>query len=120
VRAKAATTPMAGDPSIKNRYEVSGVPWAVRFADGFYVHGVYWHDGFGGPRSHGCVNLSPKDAATVYEWIGPAVPEGWSELEVPGGEGVIVRVRDRENPNPPAFDYTEEEPWNAPGAAEPH
>jgi hypothetical protein len=110
---------MAGDPSIENRYEVSGVPWAVRFADGFYVHGVYWHDGFGGPRSHGCVNLSAKDAATVYEWIAPQVPEGWSEVEVPGGEGAIVRVRDRDNPSPPEFDYSEEEPWNVPNAQRP-
>jgi hypothetical protein len=112
VRAKAATTPMAGDPSVPNRYEVSGVPWAVRFADGFFVHGVYWHDGFGGPRSHGCVNVAPRDAAAIYEWIGPRVPDGWSEVEVPMGEGAIVRVRDKKNPDPPVFDYSKEEPWN--------
>ena len=108
VRAKAATTTMAGDPTVPNRYEVSAVPWAVRFADGFFVHGVYWHDGFGGPRSHGCVNVSPKDAAYIYDWIRPVVPLGWSEVEVPSGEGPIVRVRDREHPDPPPFDYSKE------------
>src|SRR6185312_4025543 len=118
VRAKAATTPMAGDPSVPNRYEVSGVPWAVRFADGFFIHGVYWHDGFGGPRSHGCVNVAPRDAALIYDWIGPAVPDGWSELEVPYGEGAIVRVRDKRNPDPPVFDYAKEEPWNVNPAVE--
>jgi lipoprotein-anchoring transpeptidase ErfK/SrfK len=112
VRAKAATTPMAGDPSVPNRYEVSGVPWAVRFADGFFVHGVYWHDGFGGARSHGCVNVAPRDAAFIYDWVGPAVPDGWSEVEVPFGEGAIVRVRDHKTPDPPVFDYSREEPWN--------
>jgi hypothetical protein len=110
VQAKAATTPMAGDPKVPNRYEVSAVPWAVRFANGLFVHGVYWHDGFGGARSHGCVNVSPKDAAFLYEWIGPAVPDGWSEVEVPGGEGAIVRVHDRQNPDPPPFDYAREQP----------
>ncbi|HEX7668818.1 MAG TPA: L,D-transpeptidase, partial [Polyangiaceae bacterium] len=75
VRAKAATTPMNGDPKVPNHYEVSAVPWAVRFANGLFVHGVYWHDGFGGARSHGCVNVSPRDAAFLYEWVGPTVPE---------------------------------------------
>jgi hypothetical protein len=112
VRAKAATTPMAGDPSVPNRYEVSAVPWAVRFANGLFIHGVYWHDGFGGARSHGCVNVSPKDAKWVYEWVRPEVPDGWSEVEVPGGEGAIVRIHDHAHPEPPPFDYTKEEPWN--------
>jgi hypothetical protein len=118
VRAKAATTPMAGDPDAPNRYEVSEVPWAVRFASGFYIHGAYWHDGFGGTRSHGCVNVSPKDAAFVYDWIGPAAPAGWSEVEVPGGQGVTIRIRDEAHPTPPPFDYAPEEPWNFPAVAE--
>ncbi|HEX4341132.1 MAG TPA: L,D-transpeptidase [Polyangiaceae bacterium] len=110
VRAKAATTTMAGDVKVPNRYEVSAVPWAVRFADGFFIHGVYWHDGFGGARSHGCVNVSPKDAAYIFEWITPAVPDGWTEVEVLDGQGPIVRLRDRKNPDPKPFDYTHEDP----------
>jgi len=110
VRAKAATTTMAGDPKVPNRYEVSAVPWAVRFADGFFIHGVYWHDGFGGARSHGCVNVSPKDAAFLFEWVGPPVPDGWSEVEVPDGKGAIVRLHDRKNPDPKPFDYSHEDP----------
>ena len=87
---------------------MSAVPWAVRFADGFFVHGVYWHDGFGGARSHGCVNVSPKDAALIYDWINPKVPEGWSEVEVREG-GVVVRVHDHAHPDPAPFDYSHEE-----------
>jgi hypothetical protein len=105
---------MAGHPTVPNRYEGSAVPWAVRFANGLFIHGVYWHDGFGGARSHGCVNVSPKDAKFIYEWVRPEVPDGWSEVEVPGGEGAIVRVHDRAHPDPPPFDYTKEEPWNLP------
>jgi hypothetical protein len=114
VRAKAATTPMAGDPRSPNRYEVSGVPWALRLGDGLYIHGVYWHDGFGVPRSHGCINLAPRDAAYLYEWVEPRVPIGWSEVEVPAGEGVQVRVRSGDGPEPPPFDYRADEPWNYP------
>jgi hypothetical protein len=31
-------------------------------------HGAYWHDDFGSPVSHGCINLSPADARWLYEW----------------------------------------------------
>lgn len=112
VRAKAATTLMAGDPRIPDRYQVSEVPWAVRFRSGLFIHGVYWHDGFGAVLSHGCVNVSPRDATFLYEWVAPAVPDGWSEVEVPPGEGVTVRLRDHEKPDPPPFDYTAEEARN--------
>ncbi len=109
VRAKAATTSMAGDPDVPDRYEVSAVPWAIRFRSGLFIHGVYWHDGFGGVLSHGCINVSPKDAAFLYDWIAPAVPPGWSEIEVPANEGAFVRVRDSKHPEPPSFDYTSED-----------
>lgn len=112
VRAKAATTLMAGDPKIPDRYQVSEVPWAVRFRSGLFIHGVYWHDGFGAVLSHGCVNVSPRDATFLYEWVAPTVPDGWSEVEVPAGEGVTVRLRDHETPDPPAFDYRAEEARN--------
>ena len=34
------------------------------------IHGTYWHNMFGsGVRlSHGCINLSLKDAAWMYNW----------------------------------------------------
>jgi lipoprotein-anchoring transpeptidase ErfK/SrfK len=111
VRAKAATTPMmGGDKDSPHRYEISEVPWAVRFRDGLFIHTAYWHDSFGNVVSHGCVNLSPRDAAFVFDWIEPKLPEGWSEVEVPLGRGAFVRIRDREQPTPAAHDYSREEP----------
>jgi lipoprotein-anchoring transpeptidase ErfK/SrfK len=112
VRAKAATTLMAGDPKAKDRYQVSEVPWAVRFRSGLFIHGVYWHDGFGAVLSHGCVNVSPRDAMFLYDWVVPSVPDGWSEVEVPPGAGVTVRLRSHDVPDPPAFDYRDEEAKN--------
>jgi lipoprotein-anchoring transpeptidase ErfK/SrfK len=38
------------------------------FDEGRSFHGTYWHDHFGFKRSHGCVNLSPRDSAWLYEW----------------------------------------------------
>ncbi|MEN9647647.1 MAG: hypothetical protein RLY57_451 [Candidatus Parcubacteria bacterium] len=57
-------------PGISDQYyDLAGVPWNLYFtAEGAVIHGAYWHDNFGRPYSHGCVNLSPKDAETLYGW----------------------------------------------------
>lgn len=50
-------------------YDLPGVPWNLYFTqDGAVIHGAYWHDHFGHPWSHGCVNLSPEDAKKLYRW----------------------------------------------------
>ncbi len=50
-------------------YDLPGVPWNLYFTEGgAVIHGAYWHDRFGTKYSHGCVNLSPEIARTVYEW----------------------------------------------------
>jgi hypothetical protein len=46
----------------------------------FALHSAFWHDGFGRPRSHGCVNLSPHDARWLFQWAGPRLPEGWHAI----------------------------------------
>lgn len=50
-------------------YDLPGVPWNLYFtAEGAVIHGAYWHDHFGEPWSHGCVNLPPQKAKELYEW----------------------------------------------------
>lgn len=50
-------------------YDLPGVPWDLYFTqDGAVIHGAYWHDHFGEPWSHGCVNLSPQNAKKLYDW----------------------------------------------------
>lgn len=50
-------------------YDLPGVPWNLYFTkDGAVIHGAYWHDHFGEPWSHGCVNLSPDNAKKLYFW----------------------------------------------------
>lgn len=50
-------------------YDLPGVPWDLYFTEeGAVIHGAYWHDKFGQPWSHGCVNLSPQNAKKLYLW----------------------------------------------------
>ena len=50
-------------------YDLPGVPWNLYFtAGGSVIHGAYWHDHFGKPWSHGCVNLPPQKAKELYLW----------------------------------------------------
>ncbi len=108
IRAKASTTRMAAEADEAKLYDVSAVPWAMRFKAGLYLHAAYWHDAFGVRRSHGCVNLSPRDARALYEWATPVQPPGWSEVEVELPAGVVVRIRDSKKPNPAWFNYARE------------
>jgi lipoprotein-anchoring transpeptidase ErfK/SrfK len=50
-------------------YNVPDVPWVLYFTNsGHALHGTYWHDNFGMPMSHGCVNLPLDVAAWLYDW----------------------------------------------------
>jgi hypothetical protein len=49
-------------------YFVEDVPWVMYFDRARALHGAYWHNSFGFPRSHGCVNLSDADAHWLYDW----------------------------------------------------
>lgn len=71
-------------------YELPGVPWVCFFVDiGVAFHGTYWHDNFGRRMSHGCVNMTMKDAKWLYRW---ALPQSeFYEWEKKGyGTRVIV------------------------------
>lgn len=60
--------PLPGLPS-DQYYDLPGVPWNLYFThEGAVIHGAYWHNSFGSPYSHGCVNLSPTDAQRLYVW----------------------------------------------------
>lgn len=49
-------------------YYLPDVPYVMYFYKGYGLHGTYWHNNFGVPMSHGCVNLSIPDAAWLYNW----------------------------------------------------
>ncbi|MBI3158892.1 MAG: L,D-transpeptidase [Chloroflexi bacterium] len=56
-------------------YDLPGVPWVCYITEqGHAFHGTYWHNDFGRPRSHGCINMRPDEARWVYRWTQPDVP----------------------------------------------
>jgi hypothetical protein len=59
-------------------FELNDVPYVQYFdKEGYALHGAYWHDRFGTPKSHGCINLAPEDARRIFYWTEPALPTGW-------------------------------------------
>ena len=49
-------------------YFLPNVPYVMYFYKGYGLHGTYWHNNFGTPMSHGCVNLRTSDAEWLYNW----------------------------------------------------
>lgn len=77
-------------------YRYDDVGYTQFIFEGIALHTAFWHEGFGMPRSHGCINLSPRDALWVFERTLPKVPEGWHGMSagrggVPWGTMVWVR-----------------------------
>ncbi len=70
VYKKLEADPMAGSFTAdrSDYYYLEDVPWILYFDQSRALHGAYWHNGYGYPRSHGCVNLSPADAHWLYDW----------------------------------------------------
>ncbi len=60
-------------------YYLPGVPHTMFFYRGYAIHGTYWHNNFGSPMSHGCINLTRADAAWLYAWapVGTQVVIHW-------------------------------------------
>lgn len=49
-------------------YYLPDVPYTMYFYEGYGLHGTYWHNNFGTPMSHGCVNLETGDAAWLFDF----------------------------------------------------
>ena len=71
---KRPTRHMANGDLTADGYDLPGVPWVMYFTEsGLSIHGTFWHNDFGHPRSHGCVNLSPSAAKWLFRWSEPVV-----------------------------------------------
>ncbi len=49
-------------------YSLPNVKWNLRFRPHYYIHSAYWHNNFGKPMSHGCVNTSIPDGEKIFSW----------------------------------------------------
>jgi hypothetical protein len=90
VERKQPSRHMANDFG-SNTFDLPGVPWVCYISwTGVSFHGTYWHNNYGTPQSHGCINLSPSDALWFYRWTEPHVPFGEDYVETTQGTPVIV------------------------------
>ncbi|MBI3360271.1 MAG: L,D-transpeptidase [Chloroflexi bacterium] len=84
---------MTGGQS-EERYDLPGVSYPVYITwSRVALHGTYWHNNFGTPMSHGCINLPPAAAQWVFRWTRPIA--GYDAIETPetpGDPGTPVEV----------------------------
>lgn len=55
-------------------YDIPDVPYAMYYHRGYAIHGAYWHNRFGTPVSHGCINLPVKQAEWLFNWTSLKTP----------------------------------------------
>ncbi len=67
IQSKFRSTRMSGG-SGNDYYNLPNVPYTMYFNGDFGIHGAYWHNNFGRPMSHGCVNMRTIDAKELFEW----------------------------------------------------
>ena len=66
---------MAAGDLAASGFDLPGVPWVQYLTEsGVSLHGTFWHNDFGHPRSHGCINLPTSAAKWLYRWTSPQVP----------------------------------------------
>ena len=74
---KRPTRHMAAGDIASDGFDLPGVPWVLYITEsGISFHGTYWHNDYGQPRSHGCINLTPQASKWLYRWTLPAVQPG--------------------------------------------
>jgi len=71
-------------------YALPGIPWTCFFTPaGHAFHGTYWHENFGTPMSHGCINMRTEDAKWIFRW---ALPPHEAGRTFNRGRGTLVRI----------------------------
>jgi lipoprotein-anchoring transpeptidase ErfK/SrfK len=76
-------------------YYLPEVPYTMYFYAGYALHGTYWHNNFGQPMSHGCVNLETSQAKQLFDWADPIVPSGQTQVAASANNpGTLVVVHE--------------------------
>ncbi len=76
-------------------YDLAGIGWTTLFASkGMAIHSTFWHNNFGAPQSHGCVNCKPEDALWIFRWTAPVVPMQTGDITLSGQGSTKVLVQE--------------------------
>ncbi len=79
---KMASMHMIGG-AVESGWDTPGIGWTSLFAPGgVAIHSTFWHNNYGVPVSHGCVNVSPEDAHWIFRWTTPIVPLDPGDLDI--------------------------------------
>lgn len=74
-------------------WDLPGIGWTTLFASGgIAIHSTFWHNNFGVPMSHGCVNAAPEDAKWIFRWVDPPVEYEPGDVTIAMPGGTIVDV----------------------------
>ena len=72
---------------------IPGIGWVSFFyLEGVAIHSTFWHNNFGEPSSHGCINVAPDDAKWIFRWASPVAPFTVGDIVVSGTVGTPVKV----------------------------
>jgi hypothetical protein len=94
VQSKHVSATMDDEDNMSSAFFIQDVPWVMYFQGGYALHAAFWHDRFGLRTSHGCVNLSPRDARRFFEFADSPtmVPGLHSMVTPPDRPGTLVHV----------------------------
>ncbi|MCJ7827598.1 L,D-transpeptidase [Patescibacteria group bacterium] len=88
-----------GSKELGNYYYLPNVPYTMFFYNdkvaqhiGYAVHGTYWHDNFGHPMSHGCINMKTEEAEQLYYWASPDLQGKPSIRATEDNQGTLIYI----------------------------
>lgn len=96
---KLNSTRMTGGSKEKGTYyDLPNVKWTMFFYNkaipksrGYGIHSAYWHNNFGHPMSHGCINMKTEEAKLIYDWVSP-VSTSFSTKSTPENPGTPITI----------------------------
>jgi hypothetical protein len=88
-----------GSKTLGTYYYLPNVPYTMFFYNeqipawrGFGIHGTYWHDNFGHPMSHGCINMKTEEVELLYYWAKPDLTDKKSILATKDNPGTEIII----------------------------
>jgi lipoprotein-anchoring transpeptidase ErfK/SrfK len=97
---KLKSTLMAGgSKALGTYYYLPNVPYTMYFYNnqipktrGYGIHGTYWHDNFGHPMSHGCINMKTEEVEQLFYWAHPQDKGAHTTYPTPQDPGTEITI----------------------------
>ena len=93
IRTRSQTM-SGGDRAAGTYYSLPNVEWVQYFYQDYSFHGTYWHNNFGNPMSHGCVNMTNEDAEWLFRWSMPEYADELAWIPAEGDNAVLVYIHE--------------------------